>query len=257
MTIKTKVKPAPSPALINAVAEYLCQQVRERAIGQIVNAYQVAVLEELQLHVSNELIERGVPDQVILDPEYVYMVGDPNWDSYFVETKKRQAVAFPDFTANNPDACPHLVAENKLVALEIDIVEESESLTGVKVATGSVSMTNWRKMVDATIKAVLALDQESQKPLLPIASPLDHVRSLKELNRFALVFVKIGDFYEVFHADARVVATVYDTVLTSRQIGSQRVPCVGVPYHAFDRCRAMLAAAGYVVLAVEPTRKVS
>ncbi|MGQ9501265.1 MAG: DNA mismatch repair protein MutS [Anaerolineae bacterium] len=68
----------------------------------------------------------------------------------------------------------------------------------------------------------------------------------------AIVFFRLGDFYESFDEDARIVSQVCDIVLTSRPVGKeQRVPLAGVPYHAADGYIARLIHAGYKVAIVE------
>jgi DNA mismatch repair protein MutS len=67
-----------------------------------------------------------------------------------------------------------------------------------------------------------------------------------------IVFFRLGDFYETFDDDAKVVAQACDIVLTSRPVGKeQRVPLAGVPYHAADGYVAKLLAAGHKVAIVE------
>ena len=68
----------------------------------------------------------------------------------------------------------------------------------------------------------------------------------------AVVFFRLGDFYETFDEDARLVAEVCNITLTSRPVGrDQRVPLAGVPYHAADTYIARLIAAGRKVVIVE------
>ena len=67
-----------------------------------------------------------------------------------------------------------------------------------------------------------------------------------------ILFFRLGDFYETFDDDARIVATVCDIVLTSRPVGKDvRVPLAGVPYHAVDGYIAKLIEAGYKVAIAE------
>ncbi len=74
----------------------------------------------------------------------------------------------------------------------------------------------------------------------------------------AIVFFRLGDFYETFDDDARVVAQVCDIVLTSRPVGKdQRVPLAGVPYHAVEGYLAKLIQAGYKVAIVDQVGEVS
>src|SRR4030066_1358158 len=68
----------------------------------------------------------------------------------------------------------------------------------------------------------------------------------------AIVLFRLGDFYETFDEDARVVARELDIVLTSREMGKgQRVPMAGIPYHALDNYLAKLIGKGYKVAICE------
>ena len=68
----------------------------------------------------------------------------------------------------------------------------------------------------------------------------------------AIVFFRLGDFYEAFDDDAKLVASACDIVLTSRPIGKgQRVPLAGIPYHALDSYLPRLISAGHKVAIVE------
>ena len=72
-----------------------------------------------------------------------------------------------------------------------------------------------------------------------------------------IVFFRLGDFYETFDKDAKVVAQVCDIVLTSRPVGKdQRVPLAGVPYHAVEGYIAKLIQAGHKVAIVEQVGEV-
>jgi DNA mismatch repair protein MutS len=68
----------------------------------------------------------------------------------------------------------------------------------------------------------------------------------------AIVLFRLGDFYETFDDDAKLVSQVCDIVLTSRPVGKgERVPLAGVPYHAVQSYLARLISAGYKVAIVE------
>ncbi len=67
-----------------------------------------------------------------------------------------------------------------------------------------------------------------------------------------IVLFRLGDFYETFDDDAKLVSEACDIVLTSRPVGKgQRVPLAGVPYHALESYLAKLIHAGYRVAIVE------
>jgi DNA mismatch repair protein MutS len=68
----------------------------------------------------------------------------------------------------------------------------------------------------------------------------------------AIVFFRLGDFYETFDEDAQTVADACEIALTSRPVGkNKRVPLAGVPYHSADSYIARLIAAGHKVAIVE------
>ena len=62
----------------------------------------------------------------------------------------------------------------------------------------------------------------------------------------------MGDFYETFDDDARIVAKELEIALTSREMGSgQRVPLAGIPYHSLDTYLTRLIKKGYKVAICE------
>ncbi|HEY1409697.1 MAG TPA: hypothetical protein VF434_12195, partial [Promineifilum sp.] len=68
----------------------------------------------------------------------------------------------------------------------------------------------------------------------------------------AIIFFRLGDFFETFDDDAAIVARELDLVLTSRPQGkNQRVPMAGVPHHAAENYIARLIAKGYKVALCE------
>ncbi len=67
----------------------------------------------------------------------------------------------------------------------------------------------------------------------------------------AILFFRIGDFYETFYEDARIVSRTLGVALTSRSKGENAVPMAGVPYHAVDGYLQRMIAAGYRVAICE------
>src|ERR671917_2873410 len=75
----------------------------------------------------------------------------------------------------------------------------------------------------------------------------------KRQHRDAIVFFRMGDFYEMFYEDALVAARALDLTLTSRSkdAGGNGIPMCGVPYHALDGYLARLVRKGYRVAVCE------
>jgi DNA mismatch repair protein MutS len=75
---------------------------------------------------------------------------------------------------------------------------------------------------------------------------------IKRQHPDAIVFFRLGDFYETFDADAELVARELDIVLTSRNVAKGvRVPMAGVPHHAAETYLAKLIERGHHVAICE------
>ncbi len=76
--------------------------------------------------------------------------------------------------------------------------------------------------------------------------------SIKERHPEALLLFQMGDFFETFDEDARVLARAAHVTLTSREFGrSGRVPMAGVPVHALKHYVRRLLARGHRVAICE------
>ncbi len=81
---------------------------------------------------------------------------------------------------------------------------------------------------------------------------------IKEKNPHAIVFFRLGDFYEMFDDDARTASRELDLTLTTRdkdknKSDDERTPMCGVPYHSADAYVSRLIAKGYKVAICEQT----
>src|SRR5258708_6631137 len=67
-----------------------------------------------------------------------------------------------------------------------------------------------------------------------------------------LVFYRMGDFYELFYADAERAARLLDITLTARgQSAGAPIPMAGVPHHAIEQHLARLLKQGESAVIVE------
>jgi len=75
---------------------------------------------------------------------------------------------------------------------------------------------------------------------------------LKQRYPDTILFFRLGDFYETFDDDAKIVADELRITLTSKPMGKDmRVPLAGVPYHSIDGHVAKLVGRGYRVAICE------
>lgn len=77
---------------------------------------------------------------------------------------------------------------------------------------------------------------------------------VKERNKDALLFYRVGDFYEMFFDDAITASKELDLTLTGKDCGQEeRAPMCGVPFHSCEPYIAKLVQKGYKVAICEQT----
>src|SRR3989338_5648524 len=83
---------------------------------------------------------------------------------------------------------------------------------------------------------------------IPLTPMLRQYLEIKEKHADAILFYRIGDFYEMFFDDAVRASKVLDIVLTSRNKNDPNpVPLCGIPYHAMEPYLEKLVREGYKV----------
>ena len=81
---------------------------------------------------------------------------------------------------------------------------------------------------------------------------MQHYLKMKEENPDAILFYRLGDFYEMFFDDAKLVSQELDLVLTGRSAGvEEKVPMCGVPFQAANSYISRLVKKGYKVAICE------
>src|SRR5215471_2976419 len=92
-------------------------------------------------------------------------------------------------------------------------------------------------------------EERGKKPLSPV---MRQYHAAKTAYPDAILFFRMGDFYEMFHDDAVVAARALDLTLTARNKGAaDEVPMAGVPHHAAAGYIAKLLALGHKVAICE------
>ena len=80
---------------------------------------------------------------------------------------------------------------------------------------------------------------------------------IKEKHRDAILLFRLGDFYEAFDDDARLLARELDIALTrARWEKHDRVPLAGVPHFVLEKHLATLISRGHRVAICEQTSSV-
>ena len=81
---------------------------------------------------------------------------------------------------------------------------------------------------------------------------MQHYIKMKAEYKDAILFYRLGDFYEMFFEDAKIVSRELELTLTGKNCGlPERAPMCGVPFHAADSYINRLVNKGYKVAICE------
>lgn len=87
-----------------------------------------------------------------------------------------------------------------------------------------------------------------KKDLTPL---MRQYHEIKEEHEGAILLFRVGDFYETFADDAKLVSEELGITLTKRNNGSDQTPLAGFPYHALDTYLPKLVKKGHRVAVCE------
>ncbi|MBI5700610.1 DNA mismatch repair protein MutS [Candidatus Saganbacteria bacterium] len=76
-------------------------------------------------------------------------------------------------------------------------------------------------------------------------------REIKSQHKDAILFFRLGDFYEMFYDDAELGSRELGLTLTGRGISENRMPMCGIPFHAAENYIGKLVEKGYKVAICE------
>jgi DNA mismatch repair protein MutS len=98
----------------------------------------------------------------------------------------------------------------------------------------------------------------SSRPVTKLTPMLEQYFEIKRQVPDAILFYRLGDFYEMFFEDAETAAPLLDLVLTARNKGQEyETPMCGVPHHAADGYIAKLIRHGLRVAICEQAEEAS
>lgn len=87
---------------------------------------------------------------------------------------------------------------------------------------------------------------------MALSPMMTHYLEVKAQYPDAILFYRLGDFYEMFYEDAKTVSRELDLTLTGKQCGDiERAPMCGVPFHSSDTYIGKLVEKGYKVVICE------
>ncbi len=92
----------------------------------------------------------------------------------------------------------------------------------------------------------------TDKVLEEVTPMMQHYLKTKEEYKDCILFYRLGDFYEMFFEDAKIVSKELELTLTGKSCGlEERAPMCGVPFHAAESYINRLVSRGYKVAICE------
>ncbi len=86
---------------------------------------------------------------------------------------------------------------------------------------------------------------------MKLTPAMQQYASAKEQYPDAIILFRMGDFYECFYEDAKLVSQILGITLTARGKDETRAPLAGIPYHALDKYLKQLVDSGHKIAICE------
>lgn len=156
-----------------------------------------------------------------------------------------KAVTKPAATVTPPKPAP----KPQLNIFDMLTAENAENSGNSSILPPQSQITvETEEKTEKVIAPVISTDKPKKQP-----SPF-YQTYLKLVERYEgfLILLRLGDFYEAMNDHATTLASELNLTLTGRDVGlDERVPIVGIPYHAIDNYVNKIIERGYKVILAE------
>lgn len=148
----TKMPPGITSKMIAAAQALLIAMATEQAFRPVVEKYRSEILQRHQFRPSAEYADLHAGDEVILNPNLVYLLTEEDRRTYFAECLAARRAAGHEL--DHPDKCPLSVAESARLLAEtalLDAMAEHPRLREFgELSTASLALRN--QAVDLTLR---------------------------------------------------------------------------------------------------------
>ena len=87
---------------------------------------------------------------------------------------------------------------------------------------------------------------------MPLSPMMQQYKAIKDKNKDCIIFWRLGDLYEMFFDDAKIISHELNLTLTGRDCGlEERAPMCGIPHHALNQYLPLMVANGHRVAICE------
>jgi hypothetical protein len=141
----------PTNEMIEAARTVFVAMAFVETIKPVVVGYEKAILAKHQFHIAKQWTDKGIADEIILDPDHSYLLEDADFQVYFEECNKAREAAH--LKVDNPEFCPLLVAEHLQSDAENYLIESMQEVTHIEPS--SLYGDNRKKFLDLTLKLLV------------------------------------------------------------------------------------------------------
>ncbi len=149
--MSTDKKFKPTPAMIEAADALFMAMAKLSLIEPIVLNYQRLILKEGQWRVKRDYVQKGMADEVVLDPDRAFLLEDADFAVYDSLCKKARVMA--GLEIQKPENCPLLEAKTALSDAKARLVQSMSSVTGHSLdQLLMLPVEKYEKYVDLSLK---------------------------------------------------------------------------------------------------------
>lgn len=126
--MSTDKKFTPTPAMIEAADTLFLAMAAHSLVEPIVLNYQRLILKEGQWRVKRDFVQKGMSDEVVLEPDRAFLLGESDFALYDSLCKKAQVMAALE--VKKAGNCPLLEAKTAVSDAQAQLVQSMASVTG-------------------------------------------------------------------------------------------------------------------------------
>jgi len=117
------------PNRIKAAQNLFMAMAWAETVRPIVTGYKKAILKNHQWHIAKEWTDKGMPDEIVLDPEHTYLLEENDFTVYLAECNEERKKA--GLYVKSDEYCPLLVADHDVTRAEWALFDAMKDITGI------------------------------------------------------------------------------------------------------------------------------
>lgn len=138
----------PTKEMVEAAKTVFVAMAIVETIKPVVIGYEKDILIKYKFHIAKQWTDKGIADEIILDPAHSYLLEDADFQVYLAECNQAREAAH--LKVDKPEFCPLLVAESLQSDAENGLIESMREVTHLEPS--SLYGDNRKKFLDLTLR---------------------------------------------------------------------------------------------------------